>query len=66
VYLLRWRDEISEQTAAGKGEAPYNPLARLQAELDLAVSEERFEDAARLRDTIRQHSRAPGGAEPTL
>ncbi|MBI3836301.1 MAG: UvrB/UvrC motif-containing protein [Planctomycetia bacterium] len=62
VYLLRWRDEIaSKKTGRSDGE-PYNPLTRLQAELDQAVSEERFEDAARLRDTIRQHSASRGSA----
>jgi UvrB/uvrC motif len=59
-YLLRWREEIAAKTSGHLREEPYNPLARLQSELELAVSEERFEDAARLRDTIRQHSNDPG------
>jgi hypothetical protein len=58
-YLVRWRDEIAAKTSGHLREEPYSPLARLQAELELAVSEERFEDAARLRDTIRQHSKPP-------
>ena len=64
-YLLRWRDEIEEKTGDAIRPAPYNPLVRLQEELELAVSEERFEDAARLRDTIREHSKPTGddGAE---
>jgi hypothetical protein len=60
VYLLRWRDEIASKKAGRSDGEPYNPLTRLQAELDQAVSEERFEDAARLRDTIRQHSASRG------
>ena len=44
------------------------PLPELQAvDIELKqepVSEERFEDAARLRDTIRQHSQRGGAAGP--
>ena len=63
-YLVRWREEIAAKTSDEPSERPYNPLSRLQAELELAVSEERFEDAARLRDTIRQHSQDGGDASP--
>jgi excinuclease UvrABC helicase subunit UvrB len=63
-YLLRWREEIAAKTSGQLREEPYHPLARLQSELELAVSEERFEDAARLRDTIRQHAKDPGDNEP--
>ena len=60
AYLLRWRDEISSKHSGGDpADIPYDPLVRLQEELEQAVSEERFEDAARLRDTIRQHSKGP-------
>lgn len=64
-YLLRWREELAAKTSGQLREEPYNPLARLQAELERAVSEERFEDAARLRDTIHQHSKDPGDNEPS-
>jgi len=64
-YLLRWREEIAAKVTGDSREEPYNPLTRLQTELELAVSEERFEDAARLRDTIRQHSKDPGDDEPS-
>jgi hypothetical protein len=62
VYLIRWRDEIEAKQTDDSAQEPYNPVARLKSELDQAISEERFEDAARLRDTIRQHSadRGPG------
>ncbi len=56
-FLLKWREEIVSKTSGELREEPYNPLAHLQSELELAVSEERFEDAARLRDTIRQHAK---------
>lgn len=36
-----------------------NPLDRLQAELDAAVRDERFEDAVRLRDLIRRQMEDP-------
>ncbi len=67
VFLLRWREEIVAMKAGHMPPKPYHPLSRLQAELQQAVMEERFEDAARLRDTIRDHSQgdippAPGGA----
>jgi hypothetical protein len=60
VYLMRWREEIVAKDSGGSVAEPIDPLARLQADLELAVNEERFEDAARLRDTIRQHSQGPG------
>jgi hypothetical protein len=64
VYLLRWRDEVTATTAGNSTEEPFHPLARLQAELEQAVEEERFEDAARLRDTIRQHAQGGPAAGP--
>jgi hypothetical protein len=61
-YLLRWRDEISSKGQGGDpADIPYDPLVRLQEELEQAVTEERFEDAARLRDSIQQHSKGPAG-----
>jgi len=61
AYLLGWREEIASKHAGDDpADVPYDPLVKLQAELEQAVSEERFEDAARLRDTIRQHSQGPG------
>ena len=57
VYLQRWREELAAKKKGDDAPVPYDPLARLKGELDLAVSEERFEDAARLRDTIRQHAK---------
>jgi hypothetical protein len=58
VYLLRWREELADQEASRSAETPYSPIARLKAELEEAVREERFEDAARLRDTIAGHTQA--------
>lgn len=61
TYLLRWREEVANRQEDLASEKPYNPMDRLLAELDVAVREERFEDAARLRDTIRQHTQGSSG-----
>jgi hypothetical protein len=67
VYLLRWREEIMAKQGGKSKREPVDPLARLQAELETAINEERFEDAARLRDTIRAHSKAtPAGGADSL
>ncbi len=60
AYLTKWREEIASKQSGDLASEPYNPLTRLQHELEQAVNEERFEDAARLRDTIRAHSRTEG------
>ena len=59
AYLLRWRDEVASKDSGASSREPVDPLARLQAELEQAVAEERFEDAARLRDTIRGYTAGP-------
>jgi hypothetical protein len=61
VFLLRWRDEVVSQQDDRNAERPYNPMDRLRADLDTAVREERFEDAAKLRDAIRQHTQGRPG-----
>ena len=64
TFLVKWREAVAAKEEGHSSEQPYSPIVRLQAELELAVEEERFEDAARLRDTIRQNS--PGGAKGAL
>lgn len=57
VHLERWRDEL---TGEAKGdpkqltaeELPKSPLNRLREELEEAITQERYEDAASLRDQI--------------
>lgn len=61
VYLLKWREEVVNQQDDRNAERPYNPMDRLQEDLDTAVREERFEDAAKLRDAIRQHTQGRPG-----
>lgn len=54
TYLEKWREELASKNGAAGRPAPFDPVASLQAELDEAVRDERFEDAARLRDSIRR------------
>jgi len=55
VQLERWRKELSEEQEGTQPHAEASeqtPQERLQEALRLAVDEERFEDAARLRDEL--------------
>jgi hypothetical protein len=54
AQLQRWRDQVvAKQTAAGK-RRPYDPITALRDKLESAVADERFEEAAELRDQIRR------------
>jgi len=46
-FLVRWRREVVQ-------ERPTDPVDRIQQQLELAVSLEDYEEAARLRDQIKQ------------
>jgi hypothetical protein len=46
-FLLDWRREIER-------DRPIGPIERLEQQLELAVAQEHFEEAARLRDQIRR------------
>lgn len=54
TFLEKWREDLSAKASGEDRPMPFDPVASLQAELDEAVREERFEDAARLRDSIHQ------------
>ena len=59
VHLLRWREELAAKNPTmllEAPQAPQHPLASLRAELEKAILEERFEEAAMLRDKIRAQS----------
>jgi len=56
VGLQQWRREI--QTKQGRRSKKVPTVGGLKKQLDKAVAEERFEDAARLRDEIRKLSAA--------
>jgi hypothetical protein len=47
AFLLRWRREIED-------DRPTGPVERLEQQLELAVSLEDYEEAARIRDQIKQ------------
>lgn len=61
TQLEQWRKEILAERAQPRLTDESDPLSRLKRDLDDAVREERFEDAARLRDEIR---RASASASP--
>ncbi|MBX7165676.1 MAG: UvrB/UvrC motif-containing protein [Pirellulales bacterium] len=63
VQLLRWREELSAQRAqrTPQLESPGADAAALRRRLNEAVADERFEEAAKLRDELR---RLTGGADP--
>jgi hypothetical protein len=62
AFLQRWKREILERTAPSAEQPPGpaaestvladDPLDRLRADLARAIAEERYEDAARLRDNL--------------
>lgn len=66
AQLRRWRDEVAAKQAGRRSGStsppagPGDPVQRLQAQLAEAIRTERFEDAARLRDKIRQLSVSRG------
>lgn len=61
TQLIKWREELASKPGSRAVEPPEPTLASLRDELEKAVNEERFEDAARLRDEIRQKSeQGPG------
>jgi UvrB/uvrC motif len=75
TFLQRWKEEILSTRAQPEGEPPKpsaasegdkpDPAVELQQELRSAVAEERFEDAARIRDELRQLGDAsPPDAHP--
>ncbi|MEM9187093.1 MAG: UvrB/UvrC motif-containing protein [Planctomycetota bacterium] len=65
VFLKRWRKEVLK--AGGRdeeGAGGDDPLARAQAALAAAIDEERYEDAARLRDELRRLEDPPPPGTP--
>jgi len=54
VQLRSWRTEVAATAAKRIPPAAPNPIDKLRQQLAEAVSEERYEDAARLRDEIQQ------------
>lgn len=54
VQLESWRTEVVDEKKSAEREQPYHPLTALRRKLAQAVAEERFEEAAQLRDEIRR------------
>ena len=58
THLVRWREELLAQATPRSAEPP-DLVTQLREQLAKAIEEERFEDAARLRDEIRRHMQSP-------
>lgn len=67
AQLQRWREQVvARQTGTGKNR-PYDPIAAVRDKLATAIAEERFEEAARLRDEIRRMEESrTGGPNSSL
>ncbi|MEM8866625.1 MAG: UvrB/UvrC motif-containing protein [Planctomycetota bacterium] len=70
AFLRRWRKEVAKAASSDKDKpviagladedtSEEDPVERVQAELAAAVEEERYEDAARLRDELRRLEEPP-------
>lgn len=59
TQLLRWRDELLAHVPAPRPIEPPDLLTQLREQLAKAIDDERFEDAARLRDEIRRQMQSP-------
>lgn len=64
VFLKRWRRELlakldPDGSMAAETRAEADPIAQLQQKLDQAIGEERYEDAARLRDELSRLTDPP-------
>lgn len=55
THLERWRDQLAARKPALPPPPP-DPLDQLRAELQQAIDDERFEEAARLRDELRRRT----------
>jgi hypothetical protein len=74
-FLQQWKEEILAQRDRHGGTALAGPtepirnrasdsIAELREQLRAAIVDERYEDAARLRDQLEQARRGPGQTEP--
>lgn len=59
TFLQDWRNQVVEGRKIG-------PMERLEEQLELAVAQEDYEEAARVRDQIQRLRVAPGIAPPSL
>ncbi|MGE0607959.1 MAG: UvrB/UvrC motif-containing protein [Pirellulales bacterium] len=61
LFLQRWREEVAERSPSGRRAAK---VAALHEQLNTAVAEERFEEAAHLRDELRKLQPPSAGDSP--
>jgi hypothetical protein len=74
AFLQRWKQEIIDKHAPRAIEGPEqaasialpDPLKHAREELDRAIQEERYEDAARLRDELRRLENPPPPPLPPM
>jgi hypothetical protein len=58
THLERWREQLTSNKPALPPPPP-DPIDQLRVDLQQAIAEERFEEAARLRDELRRRSNSP-------
>jgi hypothetical protein len=58
-FLLQWRREVD-------GQRPLGPLERLEQQLEVSVTLENYEEAARIRDQIRRLQASDTRGHPRL
>ena len=63
THLVKWREELLAHVPPQPAEPP-DLVAQLRQQLSEAIGDERFEDAARLRDEIRRHLQSPFQTPP--
>lgn len=63
-HLVKWREELEQKSPRSLPKPPPSPGEHLRAALASAVAEERYEDAARLRDQLRDISDDAPPARP--
>jgi hypothetical protein len=62
--LERWREEIISEEQRAAARRPKSPLQLLRQKLDAAITAEEFEEAARIRDEMRNCGREDRESEP--
>lgn len=60
VHLEKWREQLSNRQPALPPPPP-DPIDQLKTDLQSAIAEERFEEAARLRDELRRRGSPEAG-----
>lgn len=63
MHLRAWREKLNSERPSARPTPP-DQMAELRAELDKAIAEERFEEAARLRDQMNA-LKGQGGPAPS-